>query len=68
VGRLFYQFFFYHVDPSDEDEQGGSFGNAFADLERNFKWKMDKASSWRADWTNAAILSGQINGLKHHRF
>jgi hypothetical protein len=29
---------------------------------------MDKASSWRADWTNAAILSGQINGLKHHRF
>eukprot|EP00261_Vitis_vinifera_P030546 XP_019071789.1 PREDICTED: TMV resistance protein N-like isoform X3 [Vitis vinifera] len=47
---------FYHVDPSDVEEQTGSFGEAFSIHERNVDEK--KMQRWRASLTAASNLSG----------
>ncbi|XP_034701341.1 disease resistance protein RPV1-like isoform X2 [Vitis riparia] len=46
---------FYHVDPSHVRKQEGSFGEAFAGNEENWK---DKKPRWRTALTEAANLSG----------
>ncbi|RVW21566.1 TMV resistance protein N [Vitis vinifera] len=46
---------FYHVDPSHVRKQEGSFGEAFAGYEENWK---DKIPRWRRALTEAANLSG----------
>nr|V9M2S5.1 RecName: Full=Disease resistance protein RPV1; AltName: Full=NAD(+) hydrolase RPV1; AltName: Full=Resistance to Plasmopara viticola protein; Short=MrRVP1 [Vitis rotundifolia]AGC24028.1 TIR-NB-LRR type resistance protein RPV1 [Vitis rotundifolia] len=46
---------FYHVDPSHVRKQEGSFGEAFAGYEENWK---DKIPRWRTALTEAANLSG----------
>ena len=46
---------FYHVYPSDVRRQKGSFGEAFAGYEENWK---DKIPRWRTALTEAANLSG----------
>ena len=49
---------FYKVDPSDVRNQRGSFGDAIAKHESNFKDNMDKVLRWRRALTEAADLSG----------
>ncbi|KAL4352338.1 hypothetical protein GQ457_06G022710 [Hibiscus cannabinus] len=49
---------FYCVDPSDVREQRGSFSDAFAKYEENFKHDVGKIKSWRTALTDAAKLSG----------
>ena len=46
---------FYHVDPSHVRNQEGSFGEAFAGYEKNWK---DKIPRWRRALTEAANLFG----------
>ena len=46
---------FYHVDPSYVRKQEGSFGEAFAGYEKNWK---DKIPRWRTALTEAANLFG----------
>ncbi|KAJ9705522.1 hypothetical protein PVL29_003524 [Vitis rotundifolia] len=46
---------FYHVDPSNVRKQRGSFGEAFAGYEENWK---DKIPRWRTALTGAANLPG----------
>ncbi|CAL8176243.1 unnamed protein product [Prunus armeniaca] len=49
---------FYKVNPSDVRNQKGSFGQAFADYECEFKDDMEKVQRWRRALTKAANLSG----------
>ncbi|PPR85507.1 hypothetical protein GOBAR_AA35187 [Gossypium barbadense] len=49
---------FYGVDPSDVRKQRGSFADAFAKHEENFKHELEKVKTWRSVLTSAANLSG----------
>ncbi|ONH91360.1 hypothetical protein PRUPE_8G109500 [Prunus persica] len=49
---------FYKVNPSDVRHQRGSFGQALADYECEFKDDMKKVQRWRRSLTKAANLSG----------
>ncbi|KAL4351557.1 hypothetical protein GQ457_06G022720 [Hibiscus cannabinus] len=49
---------FYHVDPSDVRNQRGSFSDAFAKHEENFKHDVEKVKFWRTALTQAANSSG----------
>lgn len=49
---------FYHVDPSDVEGQSGSFGDAFIELEKNFKDKLERMPKWRDDLMKVSRISG----------
>ncbi|PPD88135.1 hypothetical protein GOBAR_DD14959 [Gossypium barbadense] len=57
-GHYFVVPVFYGVDPSDVRKQRGSFADAFAKHEENFKHDVEKVKSWRTALTSAADLSG----------
>lgn len=49
---------FYDIDPSDVEEQKGSFEKAFAEHEKSFKDDMDKVEKWRDALREVAYLKG----------
>ncbi|KAK8329513.1 hypothetical protein V6Z12_A11G326000 [Gossypium hirsutum] len=49
---------FYGVDPRDIRNQTGSFAEAFAKHEENFKHELEKVKTWRTALTAAGKLSG----------
>ncbi|KAG4177044.1 hypothetical protein ERO13_A11G282643v2, partial [Gossypium hirsutum] len=49
---------FYGVDPRDVRNQTGSFADAFAKHEENFKHEPEKVKTWRSALTVAGKLSG----------
>ncbi|KAI9399144.1 hypothetical protein POPTR_002G056100v4 [Populus trichocarpa] len=49
---------FYDIDPSDVEEQKGSFEEAFAEHEKSFKDDMDKVEKWRDALREVSYLKG----------
>ncbi|KAJ6938857.1 hypothetical protein NC651_005323 [Populus alba x Populus x berolinensis] len=49
---------FYDIDPSDVEEQKGSFEKAFAEHEKSFKDDMDKVEKWRDALKEVCLLEG----------
>ena len=49
---------FYSIDPSEVRKQTGSFADAFAKHEENFKRNIQKVKTWRTALTEAANISG----------
>ena len=49
---------FYRVDPSHIRKQTSSFGEAFAEHERDSKKDMQEVQSWRAALKEASNISG----------
>ena len=49
---------FYKVDPSEVRRQNGTFREALAKHEENFKYDMNKVQRWRAALNEASNLSG----------
>ncbi|KAJ8746837.1 hypothetical protein K2173_003843 [Erythroxylum novogranatense] len=49
---------FFHVDPFDVEKQTGTYGNAFAQHEQDFRDNIDKVVRWREAMTRVANVSG----------
>ncbi|CAI0385439.1 unnamed protein product [Linum tenue] len=49
---------FYNVDPSDVEECRGSFGEAFAKHEADFKSEMEKIEEWKSALREVSYLKG----------
>ncbi|XP_031280670.1 TMV resistance protein N-like [Pistacia vera] len=49
---------FHNIDPSDVRSQNGTFGDAFAEHEEQFKGRQDMVQRWRIVLRDAANLSG----------
>ncbi|XP_054814887.1 TMV resistance protein N-like [Prosopis cineraria] len=52
---------FYQVSPSDVRHQGGSFGEAFDELQKKFQDDKEKIRKWRDSLTQLADLSGWVS-------
>lgn len=49
---------FYDINPSDVRKQQGSYTDAFSQLEKRFKNRIDKVHNWRAALKEASGISG----------
>ncbi|XP_068322752.1 disease resistance protein RPV1-like [Pyrus communis] len=49
---------FYDINPSDVGKQQGSYADAFSQLEKRFKSRIDKVHNWRAALKEASGISG----------
>lgn len=57
---------FYHEFPSDVRKQTGSFGEAFAKQEKQFKKTKEKLGKWRDPLTEAANLADWHFNQQYH--